>query len=99
MRGRPGQAQSLRSFWSWPAPVAAVGCAQLFPQYLFDLPDLLLDSACELFRLAFVPQVRVVGNPPCFFFQFAFRFVERALDLVLRAGFHVFSFERIAWLW
>jgi hypothetical protein len=68
-------------------------CVQhLFLDHLFNLPDLLLDFACELFRLAFVLQVRVVGDLPYFFFHFAFHFVELAFHLILSTRFHVFSF-------
>jgi hypothetical protein len=65
--------------------------AQLFLEYLFNLADLLLDFARELFRLAFVLQLRVVSGLPGCFLYFAFYFVELAFHLVLRARFHGFS--------
>src|ERR1700680_2884891 len=79
-----------------PDPSSAETCVVSSPahqllKHLFNLPDLLLDFACELLRLAFVRQIRVVGGLPCFFFHFAFQFVKLAFELVLRARFHVFS--------
>src|ERR1022692_3287849 len=60
----------------------------------FSMAYLLLNFALLLFSFPFVFQIAVIRNlsdplPDC-----SCDFVEAALDLVFRAGFHIFSFSR-----
>jgi hypothetical protein len=63
----------------------------LFLEYLFDLANLLLDLAGDLFVLALGRQVWIVRGLPGFLFGCAFRFVKLAFDLIRCARFHAFS--------
>jgi hypothetical protein len=63
----------------------------LFLEYLFDLANLLLDLACNLFVLALGRQVWIIRGLPGFLFGCAFCFVKLAFDLIRCALFHVVS--------
>jgi hypothetical protein len=71
------------------ARLAVMEAAVLFLEHFFDLADLLLDRPGEFLILAVGSQVRVIGEFPGFFLGVALDFVKRALDLILRARFHV----------
>jgi hypothetical protein len=66
--------------------------AYLFLEYLFNLANLFLHLAADLFILAFSRHVGVVRGSPDFFFSGAFGFVKLAFDLIGCARFHVFLF-------
>src|ERR1700682_1676477 len=62
-----------------------------FLEHFFDLPDLLFNFASVLFGFALSLQVGVVRVLACRLFDFAFRFVKIAFDLILCARVHLFS--------
>jgi len=63
----------------------------LLLQYLFDLPDFLLNLASQLFSMALVLQVGVLGDLASFLFYCAFHLMDLAFKLVLRAPSSLFS--------
>jgi len=69
----------------------ARGTLCLLLKDLFNLPDLFLDLAGELFSFPTGLQVGVVRNLSDFLLYFALRLMELTFDLILGTRFHFFS--------
>jgi hypothetical protein len=65
------------------------GCG-LFLENLFDIPDLFLDLAGDLFVGAFGFEVRVIGGVANFFLYGSLRVMNRSFDFIFRTVFHFF---------
>src|SRR5579872_3040587 len=63
----------------------------LLLEHFFDLPNLLLNFAGQVFGRAFVLQVRIVGHLANFLFDLTLHFVKTTLDLVFSTRLHAFS--------
>src|SRR5208337_1978748 len=61
----------------------------LTSQDLFDLTDLFLSFAGNLFYFVFGLQLGIIGDFPGHFLDLTLCFVKRAFYFVLRAGFHI----------
>src|ERR1017187_3431967 len=64
---------------------------ELWFEHSFDLPDLLLHLAGQVLYLAFGLQARIAHELARLCLNLTLYFIHRSCNLVLGAGFHVFS--------